>query len=311
MDFKHILGHQGQIERLQHDLQSGNLAHAYLLAGPAGVGKMTIARIFAKMLQVQDLPPEKAQRIENLIDQGAHLDTHVVAAEKEGESIKIETVRSLLGNLSMTGDSRHRILVIEDIDRLTPEAANAMLKMLEEPPSKVVYLFTSSRPNLILDTILSRVRRIDFSMMGEEELRAALQKRYRLKSADQLDRIAKLSMGRIAQAIKLAEDEEVLAIYENVYQGISNFLRDRKITDAFAFIAQIHEDKLLTSIFVDIAFVVLREQLLNDVREKGIIERDEELDRHLSRVQSLFELRKLSSTNVNNRLLMENFILSL
>lgn len=307
MYFKHIIGHQKQLEILGKDLETDNLAHAYLLAGPADLGKFTIAKALAKTIQTWELDEEKSFQVSNQIDKGMHSDTLVYATDPEYHSIKIAQIRSVLSNLQMTGDSEKRILVMEDIDRMTDEAANAMLKMLEEPPSKVLFIFTSSNPKAILETILSRVRRVDFAVLENEALERGLTNRFRLLDAGQIKKVADLSMGRVAKAIKLLESGEMLEAYENVYKQIKSFLENRDIASAFGFISQIHGDAVLMKIFLEIAFVTLRENL-----KKGITTgRGEDTSRDLQRLESLFEVQKLSETNVNNRLLLENFILSL
>jgi DNA polymerase III gamma/tau subunit len=307
MHFRNIIGHQKQLERLTADLESGNLAHAYLLAGPADLGKFTIAKNFAKAIQTQGLDEEALFNLNSQIDRGIHLDTMIVPRSLEEETIKIATVRSLLNNLQMTGVSRQRILVMEDIDRLTPEAANAMLKMIEEPPSKVLYLFTSSNPNQILETILSRVRRIDFSVLDEQTMNKGLTNRYRLLDQAQLNKVVELSMGRIAKAIKLLDNQETMEAYENIYREIREFLERKDISQAFAFIGQIHSDNLLTQIFLEIAAVVLRE----DLKKATSSQQTGSKEAALKRLEKLFEILKFADTNVNNRLLLENFILSL
>ncbi len=307
MHFKHIIGHQKPLEILARDLETDNLAHAYLLVGPADLGKFTIAKAFAKTIQTRDLDEDKAFQACKLIDKGLHSDTLIYATDPEDPSIKVNHVREILANLQMTGDSDKRILVMEDIERMNDESANTMLKMLEEPPSKVLFIFTSSNPKSILETILSRVRRVDFTVMESAALERALANRYRLLGSDQIRKVTELSMGRVAKAIKLLENSETMSAYENVYNQIRNFLANHDITSAFGFINQIHTDPLLTQLFLEIAFVVLRENLRNNVgiRSEDMAARD------IVRLEKLFEVQRLSETNTNNRLLLENFILSL
>lgn len=307
MYFRNIIGHQKQLDMLTADLEKGNLAHAYLLAGPADLGKFTIAKSFAKAIQTQGLNDESLFNLNSQIDRGIHLDTMIMPRLPEEDSIKIATIRALLNNLQMTGTSKQRILVMEDIDRLTIEAANAMLKMLEEPPSKVLYIFTSSNPKQILETILSRLRRVDFSILDNQTMLKGLQNRYRLLEEDHLHKIVNLSMGRIAKAIKLLDNQETLEAYENIYNQIREFLEKKDVSQAFSFISQIHNDNVLTKIFLEIAEVILREDL-----KKATEARDEKKKAAaVKRIEKLFEILKFADTNVNSRLLLENFILSL
>ena len=305
--FKNIIGHQKQIQLLRDDLENENLAHAYLLAGPADLGKFTVAKAFVKTIQTDQLEEDRAYQISMLIDKGIHADTLFYQVGVKEESIKIAEIRSVLMNLQMTGDSTRRVLVMEDIDRMTPEAANAMLKILEEPPTKVLFVFTSSNPKAILETILSRVRRIDFQLMSNKELFLALKNRYRLTEEKKIYRTMELAQGRVAKAIKLLETDEHFQAYENIYTQIKSFLESQDVAAAFNLIGQIHTDPILIQIFLEISFIVFRDDLKKAVAENN---RAKQLD-STEKLIKLMEVKRLSETNVNSRLLLENFILSL
>lgn len=305
--FKNIVGHQRQLKSLTEDLEKDNLAHAYLLSGPSDLGKFTVAKNFAKAIQTRDLDEDKAFQVSALIDRGIHSDTIFFQPAADEQTIKIEDVRKLMQNLQMTGDSWKRVLVMQDIDRMTMEASNAMLKMLEEPPPKVLYIFTTSNSRSILETILSRVRTIDFHLMPEEEMVHALKLRYRLEDESKIKRVAVLSLGRIAKAIKLMEGSEHLEAYEQICSDIQAFLKTRDIAAGFSFISQIHSDMLLIQIFLETASIVLR----NDLRAATDAGDREAMALATTRLRKLFEVKALSETNSNSRLLLENFILSL
>ncbi|MCC6643454.1 DNA polymerase III subunit [Candidatus Peregrinibacteria bacterium] len=305
--FKNIVGHQKQLKMLEEDLSQGRLAHAYLLAGPADIGKFTLAKALAKAIQTLDMDEDKAFQTAALMDRGVHGDTLIFAKNPEEDSIKIAEIRSIINKLQLSADSNRRILVMEDIDRMTPESANALLKVLEEPPGDVLYIFTSSQPHSLLETILSRVRKIDFNIMTEEELFSSMKNRYRLADETVLKKVAKISFGRIGKAIKLMENLEQLDAYQDVYDQIKSFLAAQDIHAGFSFIGQIYNDPVLTNIFLELAFVALREEMY-DALNKGDRSR---LEITLERIGKLVKIKALSETNINNRLLLENFILEL
>lgn len=155
--FETIYGNSIALDKIRQDILKKNLAHAYLLSGPAEIGKFTIGLEMSKLLQTQNLEWDEARKVDLLIEKGSHLDTKILRIGQE-KSWKIETMRKLIDNLNMSGDSEFRIVLMEDIDLLTLEAANSLLKMLEEPPGKVMFILTTSQPQQILETILSRVR---------------------------------------------------------------------------------------------------------------------------------------------------------
>ncbi len=302
-----VLGHQKQLAQLRSDLENRNLAHGYLLAGPAGVGKFTVAKAFARELQTRDLELSEAESILKLIDCGNHLDTMIVAKESEKEALGIEQLRKIIVNLHMSGESRYRILLIKDIERMTVEATNAMLKILEEPPGKVLFILTTSKPQSILETIISRLRCVDFGVFSDEEMKKNLMLKHRLIDQELLSQVVELSGGKIAQAIRLLENEQLLESYRDIYNQIEDFISKRNKTEAFQFISQIHDDKLLVQIFIEICFVLLRKKL-----KQSMVDKKADLTIIANaQMDALFKLKQMSETNVNSRLLMENFVLSL
>lgn len=150
---------------LRHD----RLAHAYLFAGPKGVGKKTIALHLAKSIFCAKLPADacgdcvQCRRIEA----GNHPDVHYISPD--GTSIKIDQVRALQKEMAMRAvESSHKVYVIEHVDKMTVQAANSLLKFLEEPPAGVVALLLTENAHSILPTILSRCQTIPFSPLQPE-----------------------------------------------------------------------------------------------------------------------------------------------
>ncbi len=301
--FDQIVGNSKALELLQADLKNNNLAHGYLFCGPADCGKMTIAIEFAKALQTASLAPEEAEKIAGLIVKGAHMDTTIGRIGTEA-TWKIEPVRQLLDNLNMSGTATFRVLVMEDIDKLTLEAANAMLKMLEEPPHKVKFIFTSSQPQAVLETIHSRLRKIEFTLLTPSEMLSTLSNRFRIVDKTKLERVTKLAQGRIALALKLLTNDDMLEAYNNIFVQIEEFLKAKRLTPAFSLISQIHTDPLLVNIFIDIVTIFLREYLLTSATAK-------EQENYLLALDKLFKIKRLNETNANSRLLLEQFMISL
>ena len=182
-----------------------------------------------------------------------------------------------------------------------------MLKILEEPPGDVLYIFTSSHPHSLMETILSRLRRIDFQIMPDDELNNALKNRYRLADEKTIKRVANISLGRVGKAIKLMDNLEQLEAYQDVYNQVKSFLSAQDVQAGFSFIAQIHSDPVLTGIFLELAFVALREDFQAYLANGD----DSGLEKTLARIEKLVKIRELAETNTNSRLLLENFILEL
>ncbi|MBM3262274.1 MAG: DNA polymerase III subunit gamma/tau [candidate division Zixibacteria bacterium] len=163
-EFDRVIGQEHVTTTLKNAIQTGQIAHAYLFAGPRGVGKTTTARILAKALNCVNGPtitPCNTCSFCREISAGRSVDV----LEIDGASNnKVEQIRSqLLESVKYTpSQGRHKIYIIDEVHMLTREAFNALLKTLEEPPAHVYFIFATTDPQKVLPTILSRCQRFDF-----------------------------------------------------------------------------------------------------------------------------------------------------
>ncbi len=163
---------QGHVTRaLANAITQGKIHHAYLFAGTRGVGKTTFARIFARALNCKDGPtPSPCLTCPACVEilAGSGVDVQEIdGASNTG----IDDVRRLRENAAYApARFRTKIYIIDEVHMLSKAAFNGLLKILEEPPPHVVFVFATTEPNRIPDTILSRVQRFDFRMLTEEEI---------------------------------------------------------------------------------------------------------------------------------------------
>jgi DNA polymerase-3 subunit delta' len=160
---------------LAASLKNDRLAHAYLFAGPRGTGKMRIALHLAKSLFCRERPHDACERCINCqrIAGGNHPD--VVVIRPDGASIKIDQIRALQKEMAMRSlESGHKVYVIEHVDKMTVQAANSLLKFLEEPPKGVVAILLTENSHALLPTILSRCQIIPFTPLPAELLATRL-----------------------------------------------------------------------------------------------------------------------------------------
>ncbi|BDA84626.1 DNA polymerase III subunit delta' [Aureimonas sp. SA4125] len=183
-----LFGHATQWAALVGAHQSGKLHHAWLLQGPRGIGKATAAFAFARYLLSPKLSPGSAEPVADpespvarQIAGGGHPGlVHITrpAAERGGgfkTQITVEEIRKLNRFFrTTTGGGQWRIALIDPADDMNRNAANALLKILEEPPERSIFLITNHLPGRLLPTIRSRCRVLRFDGLGEADMAAAL-----------------------------------------------------------------------------------------------------------------------------------------
>lgn len=294
-----IIGHEKQLLQIEKDLESGNLAHAYLLAGPNSVGKNTVAKKMAGILQCENDFCHSCNSCVQ-IEKGCHVDT--VVFEDDGESIKIETVRKILERLSMTRQAQYKILLVQSLERMGVEAANSFLKMLEEPPERTIFIMTTDNVRLILPTILSRVRVVQFNSVSQGYLKKKLESLYPERDEETLETVSLLSMGKTGKAVHLMEHPESLAEYLKIYHDIQNFFAYRSIVERFSYIEEMAEDPKKIETFMNILTHVVRSQML---------ELKEDSPKQIKALSKINEAAMLLKKNVNVRLVLENLMLQI
>jgi DNA polymerase III subunit delta' len=205
--FETIIGQQFPVRILQTLLRSATLPHALLFTGVAGVGKRTAARIVAMSLNCRqrrsasDDPCGKCPECRQIWE-GKHPDVPLI--EPQANLLRIDQIRALLATLSMKPFSaRQRVVIIAEAHCMNPEAANALLKMLEEPPSRTLLVLTALQKSDLLPTIVSRCRHIRFKPLSPRDLMTLLKQAPDVE-AEYAATAAALSGGSLSKARQLA-----------------------------------------------------------------------------------------------------------
>lgn len=173
--FSEVIGQEHVVRTLQGALQTAKLAHAYLFCGPRGTGKTTLARILAKVINCDQPQNSDACSKCNFcleVEEGQALDLIEIDAASNRGIDEIRALREGTRFSSMVG--KYKIYVIDECHQLTKEASNALLKTLEEPPAKTLFVLATTEPHKILPTILSRVQRFDFKKLTVPQIMAKL-----------------------------------------------------------------------------------------------------------------------------------------
>jgi len=243
--FDDVAGQEHVSKALRNAIRSGRVAHAYLFTGARGVGKTSMARILAKALNcphVEDAVPCNECEICEGISAGNDVDV----MEIDGASNRrIEDIRSIRANVGVRSmRTRFKVYIIDEVHMLTREAFNALLKTLEEPPPSVKFVFCTTEPEKIPDTILSRCQRFDFGTIEEGTIGDRLR--------------------AIAQAENFEVDDEAIQLVARRARGSmrdSQSLFDQLLafSDGTITAADVHRmlgmasDELLTRVFDNIA----------------------------------------------------------
>jgi len=204
LGFDTIVGQQLLKKTLQRSLQGGETGHAYLFSGPPGCGKRTMALLFAQALNcgAPDPPCQQCSSCRKSAS-GNHPDLYRLVPQ--GNSLKIEQLREIRESLHyLPVEGRHKICIIEDAELLTLPAANSLLKILEEPPSQLVFILLCSRPWALLPTVLSRCAPFMLKPLQPREVAALLERQGKVPPRQQ-ELIIALSGGNPGLALAQAE----------------------------------------------------------------------------------------------------------
>ena len=200
---------------LDKSLSSGHLNHAYIFSGPNDLGKSVAARQFAANLMLS--PGTSASELERSAD------FHVITRESGKKNISIDQIRELIRvlGLSAFGDS-YKVAIIKEAELLSESAANALLKILEEPRDKVVIILLVNHAELLLKTLLSRGQLVRFSPVSFDTVYDYLL-RERKASPSLAKNLARLASGRPVMALNFLEDQDYYQNYLNVAKIFLNF----------------------------------------------------------------------------------------
>ncbi|MBI4126689.1 MAG: DNA polymerase III subunit delta' [Deltaproteobacteria bacterium] len=217
-----ILGHEHQIAQLQQTLAGGKMSHASLLSGLRGIGKHRVATVMAMALTCQTTTPCGTCASCRKIEKRQHPDVFFLAPD--GDWVKIEQIRTLTAQLQLHSlEGKAKVVIMDDVDRMTESAANALLKTLEEPPPSTYFFLVTPHPHRLVATIRSRCQGITFSPLAEKEIGTYLTK-HAEKDRDTALRLASISQGSLGTACTLDLDvlDETLTQFAALFQKSSN-----------------------------------------------------------------------------------------
>lgn len=212
-----LLGHQEAEATILDAMRSGRMHHAWLITGPEGVGKATLAFRFARRLlagPAGSLFLDPSNPVFRRVTAGTHADLLTIEREvnektgRRKRDIAVDDVRDIGGFMSLTpAEGGWRVVVVDGAEDMNQASANALLKVLEEPPPRAILLLTCAAPGRLLPTIRSRCRRLRLKPLDDASMAQLLSAWLPGMDEDQRDRLITLAEGSPGRAMTLAEDE--------------------------------------------------------------------------------------------------------
>lgn len=274
-----IIG-QFHVKRLLTNIiKSGRIPHAYLFVGPEGTGKMKAAIFFSKALNCDNVREGEAcnECIScRKVDSGNHPDISII--EPQGTSTKIDQMREMIKEASFRSyESPWKIFIISRAETASLEAANSILKVLEEPPERTMFILLSTSIELLPSTIVSRCQVIEFRRVPEEAIEGYITEKAGIPR-HMARPFAWLSNGAPDKALELATSEEVKALRNRVIQEIARIPACSKL-EILEIASDFAKDKDNVNLVVDILTSWFRDILiLIETRSKDFIVNIDKVD---------------------------------
>ena len=240
-----LIGHEWAVEMLKKHVVNGTARHAYLFAGPPGLGRRSLALRFAQALNCQTpidagIPCGQCRDCKQ-IEAMQHPDLSVVQADSEGGTLKVDQIRDARRSLTLKPYiANYRVALFLRFQQTTDNAANALLKTLEEAPSYAVLILTADNPEQLLPTIVSRCEVLRLRPLNIEAVQKELEKRG--LEAGQAKLIAHISGGRFGYALRLIENDSLLEKRDQRLNDLLTLIPASRV-EKFAYADKLAKDK--------------------------------------------------------------------
>ncbi len=323
--FQDIIGQEQIKEHLQNALATGKVSHAYILNGEKSSGKEFIAKIFSMTLQCEKGGTEPCNECRSCKQTLSKNQPDIIyVSHEKPNTISVDDIRTQINNdvVIKPYSSKYKVYIINEAEKMTPQAQNAILKTLEEPPAYAVIILLVSNVNALLSTILSRCVVLNMKPVKDELVKNFLMKELQVPDY-KADVCVAFARGNVGKAKLLAASEE----FENIKaEAISllKYIKDMEMQEIIAAIKKINEYKLEINDYFDIMSIWYRDVLLfkatNDVNYLVFREEIQTIRKVATRssyegienvIKALDTAKRRLDANVNFDLTMELLLLEL
>lgn len=261
--FADVLGHEQTIAHMKHAIELNKVSHAYLINGEKGSGKKLLAGIFAQTLQCRRHGTEPCMECQSC-KQSISLnqpDIIRVAHEKPG-TISVEDIRSQLNGdiLIKPYSSPYKIYIVDEAEKLTVQAQNALLKTIEEPPSYAVILLLTTNAGMLLPTILSRCVKLDLKPVSPKLIRQYLMEQLEIPEY-RADICTAFAQGNVGKARRLALSDSFGEMLEHALHLVK-YISEMEVSDLIEDLKKINTYKMEINDYLDLLMVWYRDVLM-------------------------------------------------
>ena len=325
LGFNDILGHEQIKDHFRNAVQTGKVSHAYILSGEAGMGRKSLANAFVLNLLCEKGLPDPCMQCHacKQVLAGSHPDLIYVTHEKPA-SIGVDDIREQINDTILVRpySSYYKIYIVDEAEKMTVQAQNALLKTIEEPPSYAVILLLTTNPDAFLPTILSRCVQLKL-----KPLKDVVVKEYLIQSLgveeSQAEIYAAFARGNLGKAIHLAESEDFKRMYDEILHMLKH-LKEADISELLDYIHKLREenldiyscldfmqmwyrDVLMYKTTKDINLLIFKDEF-STIKSMSTVSGYEGLERIL---EAIDKARIRLDANVNTELVMELMLLTM
>lgn len=245
LSFHDIIGHEQIKEHFQKAIANNKVSHAYILTGEAGMGRKSLANAFALTLLCEKGKSEPCMECHacKQVLSGNHPDLIYVDHEKPG-SIGVDDIRKQINDTIMVRpySSYYKIYIVDEAEKMTQQAQNALLKTIEEPPSYAIIILLTTNQDAFLPTILSRCVQLKLKPLKDFVVKSYLTEHMQIPEAD-ADIYAAFARGNLGRAIALASSEDFNLMRQEVLHLLKH-VKDADISELLDYIRKLKEDNL-------------------------------------------------------------------